>query len=282
MDIRTWLKKATIALCSTASPKFEAEVLLSFVTGKSRAWIMAFDDNRLTKEQIAQLERLLSRRVGGEPMAYLIGEREFWSMSLQVSPITLIPRPETELLVEQALAHLNDEKATILDLGTGSGAVALAVAREQPNCSIIGIDLLEDAVSLAKQNAARLNIRNVTFLQSDWFEALEQANQYDLILSNPPYIDPSDPHLHQGDLRFEPRSALVAREEGLADIRYIIEHAWAYLRPEGWLLLEHGWNQSEITRCFFREQKFDAIKTYQDYAGQDRVTVGKRGRDKKP
>lgn len=273
MDIRSWLKAACAALCGGESPKRDAEVLLSFVTGKSRSWLMAFDETQLDAAQLAQLNALIARRARGEPVAHLTGEREFWSLPLTVSPVTLIPRPDTEILVEQALARLPDYAVDILDLGTGTGAVALAIASERPDCQVIGVDRVAEAVQLAQHNAQKLQIANAAFLRSDWFSALA-GKKFALIVSNPPYIDAADAHLQQGDVRFEPLSALVADDQGLADIRHIAQAARHYLLPQGALLLEHGWQQGESVRTILSAHNYQAVATCQDYAGHDRVTAG--------
>ena len=273
MEIRSWLKAACATLCGGESPKRDAEVLLSFVTGKSRSWLMAFDETPLEAAQLAQLETLIARRACGEPVAHLTGEREFWSLPLTVSPVTLIPRPDTEILVEQALARLPDRPVDILDLGTGTGAVALAIASERPDCRVIGVDRVAEAVALAQHNARKLHIANATFLLSDWFSALP-GKKFALIVSNPPYIDAADAHLQQGDVRFEPLSALVADDHGLADIRHIARTARRYLLPDGALMLEHGWQQGEAVRTILCAQDYQAVETCQDYAGHDRVTSG--------
>ncbi|WP_437614821.1 peptide chain release factor N(5)-glutamine methyltransferase [Erwinia sp. V71] len=275
MDIRSWLKAATAALCGGDSPKRDAEILLSFVTGKSRSWLIAFDNSELTEPQRDQLDALLQRRVTGEPVAHLVGEREFWSLPLVVSAATLIPRPDTEILVEQALVRLPLSPLKLLDLGTGTGAIALALASERPDCEVVGVDRIADAVALAQRNAQTLNITNARFCLSDWFSALENQT-FHLIVSNPPYIDAADPHLQQGDVRFEPLSALVAEEQGLADIRRITADAGRFLLPEGWLLFEHGWQQGAAVRDILRQHNFLQVETCQDYGGNDRVTAGQK------
>ncbi|MEM6049667.1 peptide chain release factor N(5)-glutamine methyltransferase [Erwinia sp. P7711] len=275
MIVRQWLRAAIAQLPESESPKRDAEILLSYVTGRSRSWIIAFDDHELESEQLGRLAELLARRARGEPIAYLTGEREFWSLSLSVSPDTLIPRPDTELLVEQALAHLPQHAVEILDLGTGTGAIALALASERPECRVTGVDRIAAAITLAESNARRLAIDNVQFRLSNWFSALS-GEQFSLIASNPPYIDQADEHLRQGDVRFEPESALVASDNGLADIKWITENAGAHLLPGGWLLFEHGWQQAEQVRTILRENKFTAIETCQDYGGNDRVTLAQK------
>ncbi|MFT4272165.1 MAG: peptide chain release factor N(5)-glutamine methyltransferase [Pantoea sp.] len=273
MDIRHWLKDAVATLSGGDSPKRDAEILLAFVTGKSRTWLVAFDDTVLDENQLQQLNALLARRAQGEPVAHLVGEREFWSLPLRVSDATLIPRPDTEVLVEQALAHLPTRAATLLDLGTGTGAIALALASERPDCQVIGCDRIAAAVALAQENAQRLHISNAQFLLSDWFDNLT-PQRFDLIASNPPYIDATDHHLQQGDVRFEPLSALVADEAGLADLRVIIATAPHWLLAGGWLLLEHGWQQGEAVRELMVQHGYQQVNTVDDYGGNPRVTLG--------
>lgn len=273
MDIRHWLKHAIATLCGGDSPKRDAEILLSFVTGKSRSWLMAFDETLLNDQQLTQLDALLLRRAQGEPVAHLIGEREFWSLPLRVNDATLIPRPDTEILVEQALVRLPATPSRILDLGTGTGAIALAIASERPDCQVVGVDRIEAAVELAQLNAEQLGLSNASFSLSHWFRDLSPS-RFDLIVSNPPYIDANDIHLGQGDVRFEPRSALVAEEAGLADLRTLIEQAPHWLVAGGWLLLEHGWQQEHAVRQLMTENGYQAVATANDYGGNPRVTFG--------
>ncbi|MBJ7220828.1 MULTISPECIES: peptide chain release factor N(5)-glutamine methyltransferase [unclassified Brenneria] len=273
MNYQTWLLLAAERLSAGESPKRDAEVLLSFVTGKGRTFLLAFGETVLTDTQQQRLDALLTRRINGEPIAYLTGEREFWSLSLAVSPATLIPRPDTECLVEQALQRLPPAPSSILDLGTGTGAIALAIASERPDCQVIGVDVQPEAVALASRNASRLGIANAGFLVSDWFSALS-PERFALIVSNPPYIDADDAHLSRGDVRFEPDSALVAAENGLADLRFIIENAVGHIQPQGWLLLEHGWRQGAAVRQLLQARGFQRIETCQDYGGNDRVSLG--------
>lgn len=273
MDIRHWLKRAVSTLSASDSPKRDAEILLGFVIAKPRSWLLAFDETVLSPAQLAQLDALLRRRAKGEPVAHLVGEREFWSLPLRVSDATLIPRPDTEVLVEQALAHLPATPSRLLDLGTGTGAVALALASERPDCDVLGVDRIDAAVALARENAARLAITNATFCRSHWFEQLP-ATLFDIIVSNPPYIDAGDLHLTQGDVRFEPLSALVAEEQGLADLRLLITQAPQWLAPGGWLLLEHGWQQDGAVRDLMKQQGLIKILTVSDYGGNPRVTLG--------
>lgn len=275
MDYQTWLKTATLRLTHSDSAKRDAEILLGFVTGRARTYLLAFGETLLTAEQAEKLTVLLARRERGEPVAYLVGEREFWSLPLSVSPATLIPRPDTECLVELALERLPATPCAILDLGTGTGAIALALASERPDCQLTGIDLQPEAVALAQHNAQKLAINNVRFLQGSWFTPVA-GQKFALIASNPPYIDEADPHLAQGDVRFEPGSALVAAEQGLADLAAIVQQAADYLEPQGWLLLEHGWQQGENVRTLLNAAGFIAVATHRDYGGNDRVTLGQK------
>lgn len=274
MDFQAWLRAAVSELSESESPRRDAEILLEHVTGKARTYILAFGETLLTAEQEAQLAELLARRKRGEPVAHLTGEREFWSLPLYVSAATLIPRPDTECLVEQALARLPESACRILDLGTGTGAIALALASERPDCQVTAVDVMPDAVALAQRNLARLGFSNVQILQSSWFSAIA-SQQFDMIVSNPPYIDEQDPHLSQGDVRFEPLTALVAANEGLADIEHIITTARDHLVSGGWLLLEHGWTQGAAVRALFSAAGYAAVETCRDYGGNDRLTLGK-------
>jgi len=273
MDFQRWLRQATGELSESESPKRDAEILLEYVTGKARTYLQAFGETELTAEQEAQLAALLARRKTGEPVAHLVGEREFWSLPLFVSAATLIPRPDTECLVEQALARLPAEACRILDLGTGTGAIALALATERPDSAVTAVDVMPDAVALAQRNVERLGVANVTVLQSSWFSALEKQT-FGMIVSNPPYIDEQDPHLAQGDVRFEPLTALVAANAGLADLDHIVTTSRQHLRPGGWLLVEHGWTQGEAVRALFTQAGYAAVETCRDYGGNERLTLG--------
>ncbi|KKZ53293.1 SAM-dependent methyltransferase [Haemophilus haemolyticus] len=288
MNYKGWLAQAIADLAQknpTENSKIDALVLLQHATGKSRTQILAFDDTEIDEKVRLNLTALLDRRLKGEPIAYILGEKEFWSLSLNVSKGTLIPRPDTEILVEKALQialeklEENPPHFRILDLGTGTGAIALALASElSPICQkqqisleIIGVDLIPDVVALAQSNAER-NKLNVQFLQSRWFENI--TGQFDLIISNPPYIDAQDEHLRQGDVRFEPLSALVANDAGYADLRHIIECAPVHLKDNGYLLLEHGWKQGEEVRSIFQENHWEMVETVRDYGDNERVTLG--------
>ena len=288
MNYKEWLAQAIEDLAQknpTENSKIDALVLLQHATGKSRTQILAFDDTEIDEKVRLKLTALLDRRLKGEPIAYILGEKEFWSLPLNVSKGTLIPRPDTEILVEKALQIAleklqgNPPHFRILDLGTGTGAIALALASElssicqkqRISLEIIGVDLMPDVVALAQSNAER-NKLSVQFLQSRWFENI--TGQFDLIVSNPPYIDAQDEHLRQGDVRFEPLSALVANDAGYADLRHIIESAPNYLNSNGALLLEHGWQQGEKVRSIFQENHWEMVETVRDYGDNERVTLG--------
>ena len=288
MTYQQWLADAAQALNQvnpTENGKVDALVLLQHATGKSRTQILAFDETEIDEKVRLKLTALLDRRLKGEPIAYILGEKEFWSLPLNVSEGTLIPRPDTEILVEKALQialeKLEDNPLyfRILDLGTGTGAIALALASELSlicqkkaiQLDVIGVDLMPDVVKLAQSNAEK-NKLSVQFLQSRWFEHVE--GQFDIIVSNPPYIDYTDEHLTQGDVRFEPRSALVAGENGLADLRHLIEHAPGHLKDNGYLLLEHGWKQGEEVRSIFWQNHWQGVATIRDYGDNERVTLG--------
>ena len=256
-------------------PRRDREILLGHCLDRSRTWLYAWPDAEVTEEQAARFRQLLALRRSGTPVAYLTGRREFWSLDLEVNPQTLIPRPETETLVEWALSLPLPAVAEVLDLGTGSGAIALALASERPRWRVSAVDASAGALQVARANAGRLGLQRVTFLASDWYAALA-GRRFDLLVSNPPYIDPDDPHLARGDLRFEPRAALVAPGSGMADLARLAAGAPAHLRPGGWLLLEHGYGQGAPVRALLAEAGFLAVQTRRDLAGRERVSGGAR------
>lgn len=259
-----------------ATPRLEAEVLLAHVLGKGRTHLIAWQDQALTSEQEAAFRVLVEQRAQGIPVAYLLQEREFWSLPLRVSPDTLIPRPETERLVELALARIPADAAwRIADLGTGSGAIALALASERPRSQLIAIDRSPGALAVARANAERLGIRNIEFLNGDWLAPLRD-DTLEMIVSNPPYIAADDPHLTRGDVRFEPRSALASGADGLDDIRSIVTSAYAHLKPGGALLLEHGYQQGAAVVALMQAHGYQRVEDHRDYAGHGRVAIGHR------
>ncbi len=265
----------TLSVSGSPSPSVDATALLCHVLQKPRTYLLTWPEKILDEEQYESFSALLERRIQGEPVAYITGEREFWSLNLSVSPSTLIPRPDTERLVEVALDLAVHSDGPILDLGTGTGAIALALASELPARKVYGVDLRKEAAELAQLNADKLNIRNVAFWQGSWFEPVDSGMKFALIVSNPPYIDGNDPHLKEGDVRFEPSSALVAGENGLADIRMISDQARGYLDMDGWLLFEHGYQQAEQVREILASLGYLDVNTEQDYSGNDRVTLGR-------
>lgn len=272
-DIASLLKQTTDET-GAGLQRIDAEFLLAHVLAKPRSWLYAFADHVPSEQLRSEFAALVQRRVNGEPIAYITGRRGFWSFDLQVTPDTLIPRPETELLVELAVARIHPEQACrVLDLGTGTGAVALAIAQECPMASVLALDFSEAALAVARSNAAQLKIRTVEFLRSDWYAELA-GRTFDVIVSNPPYIEAADAHLQQGDLRFEPLTALASGADGLVAIRLILAGAKVHLQPEGWLLIEHGWQQARAIRELFAQAGFTGIQNEQDLEGRDRVTIG--------
>ena len=275
--VESALKAAIVQLQEgeNTSPSIDAAVLLCHTLDKPRSYLLTWPEKHLTLEQEQHFNELLTRRLTGEPVAYIVGEREFWSLPLKVSPSTLIPRPDTERLVEVALDKTFGKTGDILDLGTGTGAIALALASEMPNRNVTGIDLRPEAQQLASENAERLNITNTTFLNGSWFAPLPENSRFSLIVSNPPYIEKDDPHLSQGDVRFEPITALVAEEKGLADIKHIADNARHYLEADGWLAFEHGYDQGDAVREIMQALGYLDVMTEKDYGGNDRVTLGR-------
>ncbi len=265
---------AHAAQIDSPTAQLDAELLLAFVLEKPRSYLYTWPDKTVTEAQVAAFMTLLERRQRGEPVAYLLGRQGFWTLDLQVAKHTLIPRADTELLVESAL-QLADASSTlkVLDLGTGTGALALALASERPLWAVTGVDRIESAVALAQNNQRQLQLANVEFLSSHWFSALT-AQRYDLIVSNPPYIADNDPHLQQGDVRFEPLSALVSGPDGLDDIRLIIAQAPSYLTANGWLLLEHGFDQASAVRELLQQAGFIDVSSQRDLSGHQRISLG--------
>jgi release factor glutamine methyltransferase len=271
------LLRETAAALPGDDARAEAELLLAHCLQKPRSWLYAHADDEVDADGEATFAALRSRRITGEPVAQLLGRRDFWSLPLAVTPDTLIPRPDTERLVELALERLPlSETRRVLDLGTGTGAIALAIASERPRARVVAVDASEPALAVARANthASGLGAR-VSLLAGDWFAPVV-GEVFDLVASNPPYIADDDPHLSQGDLRFEPRSALAAGADGLDDLRRIVASAPAHLVPGGWLLVEHGWEQGAAVRALFAAAGFTAIETARDIEERERITLGQR------
>lgn len=267
VTLETWLNNSGL-------PRLEARMLLQHVLTISHSHIIAHGTQLLSNSELASLNQLCQRRLAGEPLAYLLGWREFYGRRFQVSEAVLIPRPETEHLVDAVLAHL-PAQGTLWDLGTGSGAIAVTIACERPDAQIWAADISEEALAVAQANASALQAQ-VRFGQGSWYQAQPQPapHSVDVIVSNPPYIDAQDPHLQQGDLRFEPQQALTDNHNGLSAFKTIIAGAKDFLRADGWLLFEHGYDQGEAVRNMLSQYKFRKIQTLVDLAGLDRVTLG--------
>ncbi|MEZ5452848.1 MAG: peptide chain release factor N(5)-glutamine methyltransferase [Thiothrix sp.] len=267
------------------SARADAEILLAHCLQKPRVWLFTWPEKEIDANIVAEFQHLLAEREQGVPVAHLTGQREFWTLNLKVTPDTLIPRPETELLVETALSLLPSPLAgeglgmggkgatSALDLGTGTGAIALAIASERPDLHITATDFSPAALAVAAENARTHTIHNVQFILSNWFSALP-VQHFGMIISNPPYIEDNDPHLSQGDVRFEPLTALASGQDGLDDIRKIVSNAPQWLADSGWLLLEHGYNQGKAVMALLRENGFREVRCLPDLAGNDRVSFG--------
>lgn len=263
------------------SARRDVEILLCHALGKPRTWLYTWPEKTVATEQEAHFRELLARRVKGEPIAYLTGHRDFWTLQLAVTPNTLIPRPETETLVSWALElplpeqnAQGSEQVNVADLGTGSGAIALALASERPTWKISALDNSEEALVVAASNAQHAELEQVEFLRSNWYQMLG-SRRFDLIVSNPPYVAEGDPHLQEGDLRFEPSAALVAAGSGLNDLAHIVAGACNHLCANGWLLLEHGYDQGLAVRTMLQEAGFTGVATRRDLAGQERISGGR-------
>lgn len=277
--IKQLLDAAIGQLANSATARLDAKILLAHVLKKSRAFLHAHPEYELSTAEQQDFKQLLQRRLNGEPVAYITGKQEFWSLPFIVNEHTLIPRPETELLVETALEHAarvntGGQPLRLLDMGTGSGCIALALAHERPTWKITAIDISEATLQTATENARKLNIDNVIFRHSDWFAALADET-FDIIVSNPPYIAAADPHLLGDGVVFEPRRALIAADNGLADIRHIAAHARAHLNPDGWLLFEIGHNQAAQAEAFMLSAGYRDIGFKNDFAGIQRIAFGK-------
>ena len=271
--IASLLRSAELPDSPTA--RLDVELLLAAALGKPRSFLHTWPERIVSSEAALKFASYLQRRQTGEPVAYILGQQGFWKLDLEVAPHTLIPRPETEMLVEAALELVPAfAQSQVLDLGTGTGAIALALASERPAWQVTAVDRVLEAVALAERNRQRLQLDNAKVLSSHWFGSLE-GKRFDLIISNPPYIADEDPHLVTGDVRFEPNSALVAGADGLDDLRLIIDQAPAHLNPEGWLLLEHGYDQGAAVRDLLSSHGFEKIQTRRDLGDHERITFGR-------
>lgn len=281
LTIRRILKEAQAQLSSALAlpgneAKLEAQILLQHCLDVNRAWLLAHENDATDANNHAEFQTLLNRRLQGEPIAYILGKREFYGLAFKVTSDTLIPRPDTETLVEAALERIpQDQPYRILDLGTGTGAIAIAIAKHRPVSQVTAVDASSAALAVAQENARSLSTDNVKFVLSDWFDAL-QSQTYDVIVSNPPYVAQDDVHLKQGDLRFEPISALAAGTDGLDCIRQMIKQAAQYLEPHGWLMLEHGYDQAEKVTNLMKAAGYSAISSVADLPGVYRVTLCQR------
>lgn len=272
MQIKEALQQSQRLHSLSDSAEADVELLLCHVLQKPRSYLFTWPDRSLSESECADYHRLFDRRLQGEPVAHIIGMRGFWSFDLEVSPQTLIPRADTEVLVEKALELCPQAQARVADLGTGTGAIALALASEKPQWQVVASDFIAAAAELAERNRARLQLDNVSILHGSWFQP--HSGRYDLIVSNPPYIDPQDEHLAQGDLRFEPLTALTAEGHGLADIQLIVEQAPDYLNPQGLLIFEHGYDQGERCRQLLQAKGFQRVATARDYGQNERISFG--------
>ncbi|MGB1868239.1 MAG: peptide chain release factor N(5)-glutamine methyltransferase [Porticoccaceae bacterium] len=260
------------------SALLDTELLLSHSLSVDRTWLRTWPDKAVSTADTQNFDQLFKRRLEGEPVAFIIGTQGFWTLELKVSPHTLIPRPETELLVEAALDLELPDNSQVLDLGTGTGPIALALASEYPHWQVTAVDIQAPAIALAEQNRLAQQLDNVTIYQSDWFSAVARHQpqaQFNLIVSNPPYIEDDDAHLFQGDVRFEPASALVSGADGLEDLKRVISQSSGFLASAGWLLVEHGYNQGSVVRELFNQAGFVLVETRQDYNQLDRITLGR-------
>lgn len=263
----------------TDSPKLDVELLLAHAINKTRTYLFTWPERTISSDEFKKFQTLFSQRLVGKPIAYILASKEFWGLNFNVNQHTLIPRPDTEILVEETLQKAKNRQGCpphieILDLGTGSGAIICALKHELPQANATAVDFQAEALAIAKQNALNLQL-NIQFKQSDWLSVFN-TEKFHIIVSNPPYIEETDPHLQQGDVRFEPSSALSAKQNGLADIINIVKQAKNFLHPTGWLLIEHGYNQAEQVQNIFQQAGYNEIETKKDYSNQPRITFGKR------
>jgi release factor glutamine methyltransferase len=262
-------------LAESPSARFDAELLLAFALDSTRSFLYANPEFELPYNRSERFKKLVRKRALGQPIAYLTGSSEFWSLPLEVNRHVLIPRPETELLVEKALSKVPEEADwRIADLGTGSGAIALALASERKNCEVHATDISQAAIRIASENARRLGLERIQFHRGSWNRPLK--GMFHLVVSNPPYVDESDPHLSRGDLRFEPRTALTPGPDGLEAIRTIANDVFPIIQDGGWLMFEHGWEQGPACRVILQESGYERVETFKDLQGHERVTIGQK------
>lgn len=271
-DLLEWAKRE---LCDGESPNTDARILLAHTLNQTTTYLMTWPDKVVEHEVKVRFEGLVAKRKLGHPVAHLIGKRDFWTLTLEVTPDTLIPRPETELLVEYALELTLPKQARVLDLGTGTGAIALSLASEKPSWQVFGVDVVEEAVLLAQRNADLNQLTQVQFSQSSWFSHLPNR-QFDLIVSNPPYVESNSHYLAQGDVRFEPASALTSGTDGLDDIKHIIKESFTHLEAGGWLVIEHGFNQAEAIAQLFSKYQYTHLQQKHDLNNQPRVSAAQK------
>ncbi|MFZ3191686.1 MAG: peptide chain release factor N(5)-glutamine methyltransferase [Moraxellaceae bacterium] len=264
--------KNSLSVVSVSLERRDAEAVLLHVIDKTAAFLRTWPDFALSDEQVTQYQSAIMRLSTGEPLAYVLGEQAFWTLTLQVTPDTLIPRPDTERLVEAALVCMAAAQGRVLDLGTGSGAIALSLASERPAWQVLASDFSAAALAVARSNAIKNSLSNCEFRCGSWFDVVDESEKFDLIVSNPPYIDPDDTHL--AALTHEPITALTAQQQGLADLRQIVAGAGRHLLDAGWLLVEHGYDQGLIVRELFTQAGFVQVDTLRDYGGNERVTLG--------
>ncbi|WP_343183661.1 peptide chain release factor N(5)-glutamine methyltransferase [Buchnera aphidicola] len=273
MKIKEWIKYSSKLLKNINNFQLDINIILSTVLKKSKSWIICFPDYILNKNDLIILNKFVKRRFYREPLSYLIKKKEFWSLDFYVSNKTIIPRPDSEVLVNQALKIIKNSCLKILDLGTGCGNIAISIASSKPKCFVTGIDYCNEIIKIAKYNSKNLDIKNINFFVSDWF-SLINYNKYNLIVSNPPYINFKEYFNLKNEIFFEPINSLVSKNNGIFDINLIIKYAKKYLYHEGWLLLEHSWNQKKKIHALFKKYNYINITTYKDYNSFDRVTIG--------
>lgn len=273
ITIKQALTDANQKLINSDTAQLDSELLLCHILNQPRSYLFTWPEQELNKEEYKKFENLIKRRIQGEPIAYITGNKEFWSLQLSINSDVLIPRPETELIIEICKHNFSNDQLSAADLGTGSGAIALALAKEFSNWEILATDISNKAIMIANKNREHNKIKNVTVLQSDWCQNLPHQN-FDIIVSNPPYIAKCDPHLQQGDVQYEPRTALIAGDDGLEAFNKIAAQVKQYLKPKGWILLEHGFQQGREIRNLLDQYGYSNILTYRDMAGHERVTCG--------